>query len=152
MTPVVCATSMASAFNVVLNLVCIWLLLIVVADLRKVKERKKLRPETYAFQAPACEPQRKEEGDRATRSLPTIGVVITHRRTRSTQPEEGVEITEPEDDGEAVEDDVSHRPQRQGACRADRDHVGVPREKRGAPPIPHYCHFRVAILRGFGVV
>ena len=41
MTPVVCATSMASAFNVVLNLVCIWLLLIVVADLRKVRDRQK---------------------------------------------------------------------------------------------------------------
>src|SRR6476661_8928163 len=74
------------------------------------------------------------------------------RRTRAAQPEEGIEITEPEDDGEAVEDDGSHRPQRPGACRADRDHVGVPREKRGAPPIPHYCHFGVAILRGFGVV
>ncbi len=45
MTPVVCATSMASAFNVVLNLVCIWLLLIVVADLRKVRDRKKLGPD-----------------------------------------------------------------------------------------------------------
>ena len=41
MTPVVCATSMASAFNVVLNLVCIWLLLIVVADLSKVRDRQK---------------------------------------------------------------------------------------------------------------
>jgi hypothetical protein len=42
MTPVVCATSMASALNVVLNLVCIWLLLIVMADLRKLRDRKKL--------------------------------------------------------------------------------------------------------------
>jgi hypothetical protein len=32
---------MASAFNVVLNLVCIWLLLIVVPDLRKVRDRQK---------------------------------------------------------------------------------------------------------------
>src|SRR6476469_10865377 len=85
-------------------------------------------------------------------SLPTTGVAITHRRTRSTQPEEGVEITNPEDDGEAVEDDGSHRPQRPGAGRADGDHVGIPREKRGAPPIPHEGHFRVAILRGLGVV
>ena len=37
---------MASAFNVVLNLACIWLLLIVMTDLRKVRDRKKLRPET----------------------------------------------------------------------------------------------------------
>ena len=29
----------------------------------------------------------------------TIGVAITQRRNRSAQPEEGVEITEPEDDG-----------------------------------------------------
>jgi hypothetical protein len=37
MTTVVCSTSMASAFNVVLNLVCIWLSLIVMADLRKIR-------------------------------------------------------------------------------------------------------------------
>jgi hypothetical protein len=86
------------------------------------------------------------------RSLPTIRVAITQRRTRSAQPEEGVEITEPEDDGEAVEDDGSHRPQRPGAGGADGDHVGVPTEERGAPPIPHEGHFRVAILRGLGVV
>lgn len=50
MTPVVCATSMASAFNVVLNLVCIWLLLIVVADLRKVRgPPKKDRPRHLSF-------------------------------------------------------------------------------------------------------
>jgi hypothetical protein len=36
---------MASAFNVVLNLVCIWLLLIVVADLRKVSDSKKIGPD-----------------------------------------------------------------------------------------------------------
>src|SRR5262245_23273297 len=39
------------------------------------------------------------------------GGVRTHllleRRSRSTQPEEGVDITEPEEDGEAVEDDGS---------------------------------------------
>jgi hypothetical protein len=51
----------------------------------------------------------------SSRSLPTIGVAITHRHTRSAQPEEGVEITEPEDDGEAVEDDGSQRPPRPGA-------------------------------------
>ena len=72
--------------------------------------------------------------------------------TRSAQPEEGVEITEPEDDGEAVEDDGSHRPKRPEAGGADGDHVGVPSEERGAPPIPHEGHFRVAILRGLGVV
>src|SRR5262245_35916593 len=86
------------------------------------------------------------------RSLPMIGVAITQRRIRSAQPEEGVEITEPEDDGEAVEDDGSHRPQRPEAGGADGDHVGVPREERGAPPIPHEGHFRVAIPRGLGVV
>jgi len=37
---------MASAFNVVLNLVCIWLLVIVMADLRKVRDRKKLGLDT----------------------------------------------------------------------------------------------------------
>ena len=31
-------------------------------------------------------------------------------------------------------------------------HVGVPTDERGAPPIPHEGHFRVAILRGVGVV
>ena len=38
METVICGTSMTSAFNVVLNLVCIWLLLIVMADLRKIRE------------------------------------------------------------------------------------------------------------------
>ena len=85
------------------------------------------------------------------RSLPTIGIAITQRRTRSAQPEEAVEITEPEDDGEAVEDDGSHRPQ-SGASGTDGDHVGVPREECGALPIPHEGHIRVAILRGLGVV
>lgn len=80
------------------------------------------------------------------RSLPTIGVAIAQRRTRSAQPEEGVEITEPEDDGEAVEDDGSHRPPRPGAGGADGDRVGVPTEEGGAPPIPHEGHFRVSIL------
>lgn len=42
MTTVVCSTSMASAFNVVLNLVCIWLLLIVMADLRKIRNGGKV--------------------------------------------------------------------------------------------------------------
>jgi len=41
MTAVVCSTSMASAFYVVLNLVCIWLLLIVMADLRKIRDAGK---------------------------------------------------------------------------------------------------------------
>ena len=86
------------------------------------------------------------------RSLRTIGIAITQRRTRSAQPEEAVEITKPEDDGEAVEDDGSHRPPRPGAGGADGNRVGVPREERGAPPIPHEGHFRVSILRGLGVV
>jgi hypothetical protein len=30
--------------------------------------------------------------------------------------------------------------------------AGPPTEERGAPPIPHDGHFRVAILRGLGVV
>src|SRR6188474_1927334 len=85
----------------------------------------------------------------SSKSLPTIGA---QRRTRSAQPEEGVEITEPEDDGEAVEDDGSHRPPRPGAGGADGNRVGVPTEERGAPPIPHEGHFRVAIPRGLGVV
>ena len=42
-----------------------------------------------------------------SRSLPRIGVAITQRCSRSAQPKEGVEITEPEQDGEAVEDDGS---------------------------------------------
>src|SRR4029079_12123120 len=96
-----------------------------------------------------CDPCRASS---SSRTLPTIGVAITQRRTRPAQPEEGVEITEPEDDGEAVEDDGSHRPQRPGACGTDGDHVGVPSEERGAPPVPHEGHFRVAILRGLGVV
>ena len=41
MTTVTCATSMASAFNVVLNLICIWLLFIVMADVRKIRENRK---------------------------------------------------------------------------------------------------------------
>ena len=41
MTTVACSTSMASAFNVMLNLVCIWLLLIVMADLRKIRNSGK---------------------------------------------------------------------------------------------------------------
>ena len=41
MTTVACSTSMASAFNVVLNLVCIWLLLIVMTDLRKIRNSGK---------------------------------------------------------------------------------------------------------------
>ena len=86
------------------------------------------------------------------RSLRTIGIAITQRRTRSAQPEEAVEITKPEDDGEAVEDDGSHRPPRPGAGGADGDRVGVPTEEGGAPPIPHEGHFRVSILRRLGVV
>ena len=49
MTPVVCATSMASAFNVVLNLVCIWLLLIVVADFAQGQGAQKTRPRRLGF-------------------------------------------------------------------------------------------------------
>ena len=79
--------------------------------------------------------------------LPTIGVAITHRRTRTAQPEEGEEITEPEDNGDAIEDDGSHRPQRPGAGGADGDHVGVPSKECGTPPVPHEGHFRVARLR-----
>ena len=41
MTTVACSTSMASAFNVVLNLICVWLLLIVMADLRKIRNSGK---------------------------------------------------------------------------------------------------------------
>ena len=44
MTTVVCSTSMASAFNVVLNLICIWLLVIVVANLRKIRDSRKSSP------------------------------------------------------------------------------------------------------------
>ena len=47
MTPVVCATSMASAFNVVLNLVCIWLFADCLADLRKVRDRQKRSAQTF---------------------------------------------------------------------------------------------------------
>ena len=54
-------------------------------------------------------------------------------RRISAQLEEGVEKTEPEDDGEAVEDDGLHQP-RPGAGGADGDHVGVPSEERGTPP------------------
>ena len=89
--------------------------------------------------------------ERGCGSLPTMGVPITQHRTRSAQPEEGEEITEPEDNGEAVEDDDS-RPQRPRAGGADGERVGVPREERGAPPIPRDCHFRVTRLRGLGVV
>jgi hypothetical protein len=38
MSTVVCATSMTSAINLVLNLVCIWLLFIVMADVRKIRD------------------------------------------------------------------------------------------------------------------
>ena len=40
METVICGTSMTSAINVVLNLACLWLLFIVTADLRKMKERQ----------------------------------------------------------------------------------------------------------------
>jgi hypothetical protein len=40
MPTVVCATSMTSATNLVLNLVCIWLLFIVMADIRKIRDGK----------------------------------------------------------------------------------------------------------------
>src|SRR5215470_6484133 len=83
------------------------------------------------MRASAVEIDNRDGASSSSRSLPTIGVAITHRRTRSAQPEEGVEITEPEGDGEAVEDEGSHRP-RPGAGGADGDHVGVPREEHGA--------------------
>ena len=76
---------------------------------------------------------------------------ITQHRTRSAQPEEGVEITEPENDGESVEDNGSP-PQWPGVGGANGERVGVPRKERGAPPIPRDGHFRVARLRGLGVV
>ena len=38
MSTVLCATSMTSAINLVLNLVCIWLLFIVMADVRKIRD------------------------------------------------------------------------------------------------------------------
>lgn len=38
MNTVVCSTSMASAFNVVLNLACIWLLFIIMADVRQIRK------------------------------------------------------------------------------------------------------------------
>ena len=38
MDTVICGTSMTSAINVVLNLGCLWLLFIVMADLRKIKD------------------------------------------------------------------------------------------------------------------
>jgi hypothetical protein len=41
MNAVVCATSMTSAINVVLNLVCIWLLFIVMADVRKIRDGRR---------------------------------------------------------------------------------------------------------------
>jgi len=40
MQTVICGTSMTSAINVVLNLACIWLLVIVMADLRKIRNAK----------------------------------------------------------------------------------------------------------------
>ena len=40
METVICGTSMTSAINVVLNLGCLWLLFIVMADLRKIKDRQ----------------------------------------------------------------------------------------------------------------
>ena len=43
MPTVVCATSMTSATNLVLNLVCIWLLFIVMADIQIILP-KVLRP------------------------------------------------------------------------------------------------------------
>src|SRR5262245_32464988 len=72
--------------------------------------------------------------------------LLLERRSRSTQPEEGVDITEPEYDGEAVEDDGSQGPKRPRAGGADGERVGVPREECGAPPVPHEGHFCVAIL------
>lgn len=42
MNTVVCSTSMASAFNVVLNLACIWLLFIIMADVRQIRNSGKL--------------------------------------------------------------------------------------------------------------
>src|SRR5262245_60434037 len=36
--PALRSTSMASAFNVVLNLACIWLLFIIMADVRKIRD------------------------------------------------------------------------------------------------------------------
>ena len=38
----VCSTSMTSAFNVVLNLACIWLLFVIMADVRKIRDSGKL--------------------------------------------------------------------------------------------------------------
>ena len=38
MSSVVCATSMTSAINLVLNLVRIWLLFVVMADVRKIRD------------------------------------------------------------------------------------------------------------------
>ena len=49
MTSVVCAASMASAFSVMLNLVCIWLLLIVVADFAQGQGAQKTRPRRLGF-------------------------------------------------------------------------------------------------------
>ena len=43
MNTVTCSTSMASAFNVVLNLACIGLLAIIMADVRKIRDIGKLR-------------------------------------------------------------------------------------------------------------
>ena len=40
METVICGTSMTSAINVVLNLACIWLLFIVMADLRKIRNAR----------------------------------------------------------------------------------------------------------------
>jgi hypothetical protein len=41
MTTVACSTSIASAFNVVLNLVCIWLLVILMVDVRKLRDAQR---------------------------------------------------------------------------------------------------------------
>jgi len=41
MPTVVCATSMTSAINLVLNLVCIWLLVVVMADVRKIRDGRR---------------------------------------------------------------------------------------------------------------
>ena len=38
METVICGTSMTSAINVVLNLACLWLLFIILADLRKIRD------------------------------------------------------------------------------------------------------------------
>src|SRR6478672_11954339 len=83
------------------------------------------------------QPERRRPRAGARQGLPSS---LAH--TRSAQPKEGIEKTEPEDDGEAVEDDGAHRPERPEAGGADGDHVGIPSEERGAPPIPHAIYER----------